>query len=206
MRARAQSGGASLNESGQTPVGDASAALVRIGAGLARIAAEAASGKAQPVQDGETPFQELVRHSATLIGSFVAVAADAARQAGLGSANGTTPAPASTGAQDAPTAPPPAQLRIAPGGCLRIPLSVDNPGTEPMAGLKPTMLAVLDASGTPTKALKAAFEPAQLNVAPHDFEKLTIILKAARTATPGSYLISFKVADDPLEVRIELGG
>lgn len=173
-----------------------------MGAGFARIAAQAVTGRDQPARSpGETPVQELLRHSAMIAGTIIAATVQAAHQAGLGA----SAPPAQPGTPPRPETPPETPLaEIERGGTLRIALSVDNHNTEPMIGLEPSLLAVLDQSGTTTQAMRVRFEPERLTVAPRDFEKLTIEIVAADTAERGTYTVRFAVADDPLELRLVL--
>jgi hypothetical protein len=73
---------------------------------------------------------------------------------------------------------------------LRIPLSIENPSAEPMAGLSFTCLEISggDAtSGLPLTRQDVRFEPASLSVAPRDFEKLTIFVDVPEGAATGLY-------------------
>lgn len=194
---------------GKAPVGSAADAVFRIGAGVAKFAARAMTGKEQPRRKDETPIQEMFRHSATVAGTLVAFTIDAARDTGLTIAQGTV----SNADNRAPSAPPssrqePAQetpvLQLERAGKLRIPFSVDNRSAEPMTRIEARLIEVFDEAEEPSKGLNVSLSPKTLHVAPHDFEKLTVEITARKNAKNGHYTVRFSIGEDPIELSIML--
>ena len=91
------------------------------------------------------------------------------------------------------------------GSTLRIPLSVENPGQEPMAEMRFACLAVSGGEVSAGELLEAKafrFEPELLSVAPRDFEKLTVYVDVPETAAPGLY--EAKIGPSPGDFEIVL--
>lgn len=164
---------------------------VRVSAKLAQASAEAATGEPQPVRDGETALQELVRHSSTAAGSLLGQGLSALRE-GAG---------VSTHAQDANTADAPLP-RVSPGSTLCLPLSITNPGTSPMNGVTPTLVGLSHENGEDTSAPKLRFEPAELSIAPHDFEKLVVYVDVPAAAAAGQWVCTFVLSPPDAEETV----
>jgi hypothetical protein len=83
----------------------------------------------------------------------------------------------------------------APGAQLRLPMTVENPGSAPMLDLRFRLVELKGPEGSPLGAAAIHVEPQPLTVAPHDFEKLLLVVNAPADALPGLY-----------EGRLELEG
>lgn len=189
--------------------------LLQIGAGLARIAAEAITGKRQrPPRPGEPPLQQLLRHGTAAAGTVVAMTVIAARDAGFAiaapppaHASPREGAPATPAAEPSPPpAPsPPGLPCLPPGETLRIPLSIDNPGAMPMTGLVPTLARIVRRDGAAAGGVTVGFAPASLDIGPRDFEKLVVAVTASKKARAGDYDVHFQLGDAPVALSLRIG-
>lgn len=94
---------------------------------------------------------------------------------------------------------------VEPGATLRIPLSIENPGNEPMEGMGFSCLRLVGETagvGTPLDKRALRFAPRSLTVAPHDFEKLTVFVNTAHDTDPGRYEAVVGLGDDIFEVSV----
>jgi len=154
-------------------------AALALGVSLSRAAA-AATTAGRPVADvaqGTPPIQALVHYAATTASNVVWLLTPAF--GGLRSSTGGSR-----------TARPAKGPRTRAGATLRVPLSVENPGDRPMTGLAPYLRAVrIDGASKPDALAAEAvrFEPPHLDVAPRDFEKLTVFATLPLNAAPGHY-------------------
>ncbi|MEG3158885.1 hypothetical protein U1763_00050 [Sphingomonas sp. LB2R24] len=175
--------------------GNAVDVVLKAGVVVTKGFADTVSGKPQTVVLGEAPLLAIVRHTSSGLSTLARVALDAAREGGQPS-----PAPQAappTGTQS-PTRNGP---RVAPGETLHIPLSVDNPGSQPMADLVPTVIG-MRFGGADVAPPAVRFLPATLTVAPRDFEKLVIAIDVPIDALPGLWQLSFTmgVGTAPIEI------
>jgi hypothetical protein len=86
---------------------------------------------------------------------------------------------------------------VQPGATLRVPLSIENPGTQPMQDLRPAVLSMQRDGGDAAEHI-VEFVPPSLTIAPRDLEKLTVLVTPPQTAPPGRYEIRFRLRDgDP---------
>jgi hypothetical protein len=181
----------------------AGSAVLQIGADAARIVAEAASGRPQPVRQGEAPLVSMLRYGGTAAGSLVGLAFNAVR-------GRNAPAPAPSPRQPAAAAPPAREgPRLRPGGSARIPLSIDNPGTEPMVGLVPRVTGATRDGVSAEPAFVMRFVPETLTVAPRDFEKLVVMLELAGDIKEGEWSAFFTLSpdgSDPHELPFQVTG
>ena len=176
---------------------DAAEAVIHIGATFARAFAEAVSGRSQPAVPGETALTSMVRHTSTGIATMAMIAVDAARagaSAGVGgpgggtsgfagSENSASPETNGAGVPQAGGGP-----SVEPGETLRLPLSIDNPGSTTMHGLVPHLTeAVFEGETVPPPQVR--FEPASLSIAPRDFEKLVVLIDIPAEAAAGRWRV-----------------
>lgn len=174
-------------------------AALGVGVSLARVVAQAtAPGKPIDTPPASTPpIQAMVQYGVTALGnvaSAVVAGADGLRKAGVGvagmAASGASAAGAGKAARTA--AAKSGGPRVQPGATLRVPLSVENPGERPMRGLSPRVRAVRR-NGEDALALLPAetikFSPGLFDVAPRDFEKLTVLVPVPADAPEGAYEI-----------------
>lgn len=76
---------------------------------------------------------------------------------------------------------------VAPGGSLRIPMSVENSSARPMSDLAFHVAALVGPTGTILSVQDLAISPAVLNVAPNDFEKLNLVVEVPKGTMEGDY-------------------
>lgn len=178
--------------------------VLKAGVVVTKGFADTVSGSPQTVVSGEAPLLAIVRHTSSGLSTLARVALEAARTGGQSapsSSPASSPAPsASSGPGPGPDAAPPTGTqgptrsgpRVAPGETLHIPLSVDNPGSQPMADLIPTVIGMR--SGDADVAPPAVrFLPAKLTIAPHDFEKLVVAIDVPIDALPGPWQLRFTI-------------
>ena len=153
-----------------------------------RVVAEAASGRPLPAQAGEGALAGILRNGSTAVGSLVGLAVKAARDRIAPAPAPAQPSPPPSGAASGPM--------LRPGAMARIPLSIDNPGSEPMTDLVPRLSgATLD--GAPHEpGFVVRFSPDRLTVAPRDFEKLVVTVQIAEDIAPGAWSLLFSLGKD----------
>ena len=149
----------------------------------------------EPLPPSTPKIEAIVRYGVTAFGNVASVllsGGEALRKAGRG------------GGAKAGTAPPPRAggPRVQAGSTLRVPLSVENPGEQPMRALSPQVRSVRRASGIDASGVIAPesvrFEPAQFDVAPRDFEKLTVFVPVPDETPPGDYQVVLALgAEEP---------
>ncbi|CAN7438140.1 hypothetical protein LJR225_002889 [Phenylobacterium sp. LjRoot225] len=159
-----------------------------VGVALARTAARVTaptSEVATPVNDA--PIPAMIHYSLAAATNLVGMVTTAISAGGRAAAPAPGQAPASRGGP-----------RVRAGTTLRVPLSIENPGERPMTGLAPLVRAIrqegVEAVGLSAKDIR--FAPASLEVAPRDFEKLTVFVTVPETAAPGRYEVVLALKDD----------
>lgn len=174
-------------------------AALGVGVSLARVMVEAtAPGRpVAPLPPGTPALQAIVRYGVTAIGNM-AQAVMSGAQTVRKAAPGIRPAQTATAAPDVRSAGP----RVRAGDTLRVPLSVENPGDRVMPDLRPLLRAVRRAGGADASALLGAaavsFMPPSFDVAPHDFEKLTVLVTVPADLPGGGYELTLALgADEP---------
>lgn len=160
------------------------ASALTVSAALAQALAEASTGRPQPHVPSDTALQSVVRHATTTVSSLVSTAMAATRK------------PA--------TAPQPV-LQLQAGGSLRLPLSIDNPGNGPMAGIVPQVVSI--SHSLSSDGITVIFSPETLNIAPQDFEKLVVTVTAAPDAARGNWTVAFVLTgqeDQPITLTFDV--
>lgn len=151
-----------------------------VGVALARTAARVTAPSrevAAPANDA--PIPAMIHYSLATATNLVGMVTDAINTSGRRAAMAAGGAP--RGAGSGP--------RVRAGATLRVPLSIENPGERPMTGLAPLVRAIHQ-PGEGAGGLTAGdirFAPPALEVAPRDFEKLSVFVSIAETAAPGRY-------------------
>lgn len=181
-----------------------------VGVALARTAAVVANGgKAVPPPEEDRPIPAIIHYSLAAAGELAGLATRAfsfrpapAQASAPGAAPGAAAAtPKAAGRSSGP--------RVRAGATLRVPLSIENPGDQPMGPLQPQVRAVrrdgVDA-GADLHASAVRFTPGEFVVAPKDFEKLTVFVAAPEGAPPGRYDVILALgpreADLPLSFEV----
>jgi len=96
--------------------------------------------------------------------------------------------------------------KVHQGGTLRIPLSMENPADQPMENL---IFACQDMRGTrigagqPLTETALRFQPERLDIAPKDFEKLTLLINTDAQTAPGDYVAHIGVDNGDLAIKVE---
>lgn len=141
-----------------------------------------------PPPPGETPTAAIIRHSFSAAGNLVRHVVDAAQQT-----RGTAQ-PGGAGRGDAARGPTAPQARQ--GSTLRVPLSIENPGREPLRALAPAIAGWTSANGAQGAPGTVRFLPELLDIEPRDFEKLTVFVDVAADAAPGLYRLEIALGEN----------
>ncbi len=196
-------------------VSDVINAAFGVGAAITKTLAEVtAVGK--PVANPNTPqgpLGEMVHYGVTtltnvigLVVSVVGGATGGTADSGSGkdaSTDARATEPMSTSEKDRAATRLP---RVHQGGTLRIPLSMENPADLPMENL---VFACQDMRGTrisagqPLTETALCFQPERLDIAPKDFEKLTLLINTDAQTAPGDYVAHIGVDNGDLEIKVE---
>lgn len=178
-----------------------------VGASAARAFALATAGEREVEKpQSDRPLDEMVHYIAAsitnvvrLFGSAVSgvVGLDDEQEAGQdpagAPARATSPDPPADGGRrtSVPT--------VVRGGTLRVPLSIENPGPEPMDGLAVRVGEVAVENAGPGQMLATSavrFEPQTLNIAPRDFEKLTVFVDTEPDTATGTYALDVQIGSE----------
>jgi hypothetical protein len=165
-------------------------AAADFGAAVARAADKTTAGGREPAEGppGEGAVAAIVRHGVTAAVNLVSQITDANQ--GMRAA-----AAAAAATQTQGTATPGSAGHVRPGATLRVPLSIENPGREPMTDLTPAVLS-WSCDGNDTEAVATVrFIPETLNIAPRDFEKLTVCVEVPDDACAGRYQLEIALAE-----------
>jgi hypothetical protein len=195
----------------ESPIAEGLSAVVNaafgVGAAIAKTLAEAtASGKtvAQP-DSGQGPLGEMVHYGVTtvsnVIGLVVSVMGDAKSQDEESSPSRATPETGRAAAASTKSIP-----TVHQGRSLRMPLSMENPGDQPMENLLfvcQKMEARELGDGQPLLVDALRFQPEHMDIAPKDFEKLTLLIDTDSETAPGRYVALIGVAEGGLELKVE---
>ena len=178
-------------------------AALEVGVSLARVVAQAtAPGRTVEAPAAHTSaIEAIVRYGVTAMGNVASAAwssTDGLRKAGssvLRSAGSKAASAAKTPSTRSATSSGP---RVQPGATLRVPLSVENPGDTPMRELSPRVRAIRRAGADATAIIApdtVRFAPGLFDVAPRDFEKLTVYVPVPQDAPEGAYEVILALGD-----------
>jgi hypothetical protein len=96
---------------------------------------------------------------------------------------------------------------VHPGSLLRIPLSIENPGVEPMNDMmiycESLEALVEEDRGQKLDSNAIRFQPETLSIAPKDFEKLTVFVTTHIETTVGDYTAIIKIGSDNFETILK---
>lgn len=185
-------------------------AVFGVGAAVAKTLAEATAG-GRPVAAPESDqgaLGEMVHYGISVVSNVIGLAVSTMGKAVPGGSVGLRPGPAAKEKEDAPTQP--AEKKGLPlvhqGGTLRIPLSIENPGDQPMQDLAfccQQMTGKRLAAGIALTEQAVRFQPQRLEIAPRDFEKLTLFIDTDERTAPGRYAALIGVGDGGMELKVE---
>lgn len=91
------------------------------------------------------------------------------------------------------------------GSTLRIPLSIENPGSEPMDNMMITCLsldAVTEGIGQMLDQHAIRFQPETLSIAPKDFEKLTVFIETQPETVGADYTAIIGIGAEGFETTL----
>jgi hypothetical protein len=202
-------------------LGEVVGAALDVGVSMSRVLAQAtaANGKVKPLPPATPPLQAIVRYGITAMGNMVSAIASGGQV--LRQAAGATAAAAQAAAQSVASPPAagsaaapvgtPASPRVHAGATLRVPLTVENTSERPMRELQPSVRALrhggaagADATGViPVAAVH--FAPERFDVAPRDFEKLTVFVAVPEGTPVGSYELILALGPEEPDLRIGFG-
>ena len=172
-------------------VSDVVGAALGVGAAVAKTLAQVtAGGKQVPEPEGESGAVNAMVHYGVaaitnVVGAVVANVAGSQVDQPVESGNESGNVAGVSRPQTSSAIP-----LVERGGSLRIPLSIENSGAEPMQGMVFQCIGMDGEASGPGKPLGSSalrFEPEILDVAPRDFEKLTVYIDTAADTAPGTY-------------------
>ena len=185
-----------------TDVSDVVVSILGIGTAVAKIFAEATSGgkKLPKPEDGSGPINVIVHYGMTGITNMLGVVVGTVKSkegldAGIKQSEESVSKPQTDSFVPL----------VEKGATLRIPLSIENPGGEPMLGMVfscTTMESEPTAPGRPLTKEALHFQPNVLNVAPKDFEKLTVFIETSEDTAPGDYTAIIGMGIDTFESKV----
>lgn len=181
-----------------TDVSDVIVAVLGIGAAIAKTFAEATSGskKVPQPEDGRGPINVMIHYGMVGITNVVGVVAGT-----VGNKEDQENNVKQKNKEQTTSFVP----VVEKGATLRIPLSIENPGGEPMQDMafsctlmesKPT------APGRPLTKAALRFQPEVLNIAPKDFEKLTVFIDTTEDTAPGNYTATIGIGIDTFKSKV----
>jgi hypothetical protein len=180
------------------------------GASVAKVMAEATAGNrpvAEPRRSG-SEFDQLVHYGLATVVNVIGTIATGVNDFRQAEAQGARPQPAADPtAQPAPAeaAPLPEIPTVPAGATLKLPLSVENPGTEPMQDMRFVCLGVQSETAMGTVPLTCAhvqFDPPLLTVNPRNFEKLTTTIAIPVDTPPGRYTVTIGLGGGEFETPL----
>jgi hypothetical protein len=178
-------------------------AALGVGVSLARVAAEAtALGRTVEPVPADTPaISAIVRYGVAAVSNLASAVVSGASTLKPSVGPGRA-APAGT---PAPAGGRPAGPRTTPGATLRVPLSVENPSDRPMRDLRPRLRSLRRGTVDALDIISAdcvRFAPEAFEVAPHDFEKLTVSVSVPAETPAGDYEVVFALGDEEPPLRM----
>ena len=196
-------------------VADVINAFFDVGASLAKTVAEAtANNKPVPTPSpNAAPLNAIIHYSLVTVGNVFNVFADGLKNrtasptgAGGVSAQATSPVGGTTSGNNDVSRTAVSLPVVQRGGTLRIPLSIENPGNEPMQHMRFLCLAMqggTPGSGVPLNVSAVRFQPETLTIAPRDFEKLTVFIDTGFDTLPGRYKALLGLGGGSFEMSVE---
>lgn len=177
-----------------------------VGAALAKAAAQATAGDDELAAPPEraTPVDLIVHYGIATVTNVVGAVMSGVSAVGERASPPQEVPPAERAPSTAPAQPPRPTIR--PGSTLRMPLSIENPGPDPMEAMAFQCLALspegLLGAGEPLTPAAVRFDPPVLSVAPRDFEKLTVYIEAPEETAVGRYTAVIGLPDGAFEMAI----
>lgn len=179
-----------------------------VGAALARSVAQATAGSQRVPEPApnSSAIDEVLYYGRVTLGNVIRVVLP-----GAGSAAAEPAQPANASAARTPDGPRVGDMpRVHAGATLRVPLSIENPGAEPMSDMRFACLALARAPGSapvtgkPLGTDDVRFQPLPLSVGPKDFEKLTVFVDTRPDTAPGRYDMTIGLPGGAFQMTIPL--
>jgi hypothetical protein len=201
-------------DAASSPVADATVtgvtevvnAALDLGAVLAKTVAQVTSGD-RPVPPSPSkggPIEEMVFYGVTAINNVINLAISGAGV--IAQSVSVAEEPQTSEPSQTATYPPTSTApKVHQGSTLRVPLSIENQGREPMNGMTFVCLSVeseTTAAGQSIDKSAVRFQPQTMNVAPKDFEKLVVFVDTTPNTAPGHYKITIGLGDGIFENRL----
>lgn len=183
-----------------------------VGAAIAKTLAEAtASGKtvARP-DEGKGPLGDMVHYGVTTVSNVIGLVVSVMGNAKSPNEESNEPRSAASEAVSEAGAAPSASTATVPtvhqGRSLRMPLSMENPGDQAMENLVfrcQQIEARRIGAGQSLTEDAVRFQPERMDIAPKDFEKLTLMIDTDDQTAPGRYVALIGVEEGGLELNVE---
>ncbi len=196
-------------------VSDVINAAFGVGAAIAKTLAEiSAVGKPVAAPNSrQGPLGEMVHYGVTTLSNVMGLVVSVVGGATSGTTGHESSKDASTGPRATDPTPPDEKERVTThlpkvhqGGTLRIPLSMENPADLPMENLVfgcQDMRGTRIGAGQPLSEAAIHFQPERLDIAPKDFEKLTLLINTDAQTAPGDYVAHIGVDNGDLKIKVE---
>lgn len=176
------------------------------GASVAKIMARATAGNrsvAEPRQES-SEFDQLVHYGLATVVNVIGTIANGVNEFRNPEQQPVHQQPAGSAAP-VENAPPVEIPTVPAGATLRLPMSVENPGTEPMVDMYFTCLDIQTSSGGDASPLTPAnihIDPVPLTVDPKNFEKLTTSIAVPVATPPGRYHLTIGLSNGEFETTL----
>jgi len=207
-------------------------AALAVGATIAKsIAQETSGGKpvSRPSSE-DSALNEMIHYgvaAVTQVVGLVVSGAGVVSQTVQPSAPSTNPSPSTSSPVparaeadqfrqgDRPPAPPPSPTpratsaslpTVHQGATLRMPLSIENPGNEPMTDMTfvcRSLTGEVGGSGTLLEVGAVRFQPETLAIAAKDFEKLTVFIETQAETAVGHYQAVIGIGPNQFETLLQ---
>lgn len=164
-------------------------AALSMGASLAKAFAQATTAAGAPVSapsEGAGPLNAIVHYGVAAVTNVAGFLINSAGGLRMATPGGAAPAAASRAAWP----------RVHQGATLRIPLSIENPGEQPMDNITfgcSEIVYLGKNTGPILTANNVRFQPTVLAIPPHDFEKLTLFVDTRPDTPTGRYRVKIEM-------------
>ncbi len=162
-------------------------AALGVGASLAKAFAQATAAGV-PVSapsEGAGPLNAIVHYGVAAVTNVAGFLINSAGGIRMGTSADAAPAAASRAVLP----------RVHQGATLRIPLSIENPGEQPMNNITfgcSEIVYLGKKTGPTLSANNVRFQPPTLEIPPHDFEKLTLFIDTGADTATGRYRVKIE--------------
>jgi hypothetical protein len=181
-------------------VSEVIAASLGVAASVARVVAQStARGGTVPPGPPDRPLEALIHYGVATVTNVLGMVATGVEGAGRAARGVKQRGEEANGARPAARSPSSEFPTVDRGATLRVPLSIENPGTEPMRGLLVRCSEVRHGQLGAGRALdkrNIRFAPDRLDIAARDFEKLTVFVETEPDTAAGAYEVVIALGSD----------